>query len=80
MVLGDFVAYRLKFQPGFIAFTTCVECGELLLSPVEQKVMPQKSDSYIPLKLQLDASTWWQITLPVLTMVTSHGHRLFYEG
>jgi hypothetical protein len=80
MVLGDFVAYRLKFQPGYIAFKTCVERGEPLSSPVEQKVTPQKSDSYISFKLQLNASTRWQITLPVLTMVTSHGHRLFHEG
>lgn len=77
MVLGDFVAYRLKFQPGFIAFKPCVECGAPLSSPVEQKVTPQKSDSYISLKLQLDASTRWQITLPVLTTVTSHGRLSF---
>ena len=74
------MVYRLKFQPGFIAFKTCVERGEPLSSPVEQKVTPQKSDSYTSLKLQLDASTRWQITLPVLRMVTSHGHRLFHEG
>ena len=74
------MAYRLRFQPGFIAFKTCVERDEPLSSPVEQKVTQQKSDSYISLKLQLNASTRWQITLPVLTMVNSHGHRLFHEG
>lgn len=59
MALGDFVAYRLKFQPGFITFKTCVKCGKLLLLPIEQKVTPQKSNSYISLKLQLDASMQW---------------------
>jgi hypothetical protein len=47
MVLGDFVAYRLKFQPGFIAFKTCVECGAPLSSTVEKTVIPQENDSHI---------------------------------
>ena len=47
MVLGDLVAYRLKFQPGFIAFTTCVECGEPLSSTVEKTVIPQEKDHHI---------------------------------
>ena len=46
MVLGDFVAYRLKFQPGFIAFKTCVECGAPLSSTVEKTPTPQEYDSH----------------------------------
>jgi hypothetical protein len=49
--------------------------GQSNLPPrsVEQKVTPQKSDSYISFKLQLNASTRWQITLPVLTMGSMGG-------
>lgn len=47
MVLGDFVAYKVKFQPGFIAFKTCVECDEPLSSTVEKAVIPQENDSHI---------------------------------
>jgi len=73
------VAYRVKFQPGFIAFTACVECGEPLLSTVEKTVIPQDYDSQVTLNLQLNRSTRWQTTLLVLITVTSHGHRLFHE-
>ena len=79
MVLGDFVAYRLKFQPGFIAFKTCVECGAPLSSTVEKTLTLQEYDSHISLNLQLYRSTRWQTTLPVLTTVTSHGRPLFHE-
>jgi hypothetical protein len=79
-MFGDVVAYRLNFQPGFIAFKTCVECGAPLSSTVEKTLIPQEYDSHISLDLQLNRPTRWQTTLPVLTMVTSHGHRLFHEG
>jgi hypothetical protein len=80
MVLGDLVAYRVKSSLDSFLSKSFVERGEPLPSPVEQKVTPQKPDSYISLNLHLNRSTRWQTTLPVLTMATSHGHRLFREG
>lgn len=53
------MAYRLKFQPRIITFKTYIKHNEPLSSPIKQKTTPQKSDSYISLKFQLNTSTRW---------------------
>ena len=63
------MAYRVEFQPGLIALTACIECGELLSSTVEKTVIPQDYDSRVTLNLQSNRSTRWQTT-PCF----DHGH------
>jgi hypothetical protein len=64
------VAYRVKSSLDSFLSKSYVERGEPLSSPVEQKVMPQKSDFYISLKLQLNRSTRGTLHLPVLATFT----------